>query len=285
MKKILYLFALVFITISCTSEKTTEMDLDMIQARIRCREMMNEFYENHLRYPRNSKDYCRCFYAHEKLNNFKWARLLSDKPNVTFSSLEDYNEFMDSVYTSQKKLYRDAAPNFTWQVFYKNNSDNDIVCKDGLVRFENHSDGITYYTYDIRTSLRRVLLHEYGYKLYSEGELNDICRALSVRMRSKDSILIDLPETVYDRFKTSRDLSRIADSVLSQGNKKPQNAKFRYMGIRYHRGGKMETVDRSLALPDEIKNYKQLVHYMDSCVNLDKRVDFIQFYYRYYSAE
>ena len=92
-------------------------------------------------------------------------------------------------------------------------------------------------------------------------------------MRSKDSILIDLPETVYDEKKAVDDMSRIVDSVLVHGNK------------NLHRGGKMETVDRSLALPDEIKNCKQLVHYMDSCVNLDKRVDFIQFYYRYYSAE
>ena len=48
MKKILYLFALVFITISCISEKTTEMDFDMIQAENRCSEMMEEFYQNHL---------------------------------------------------------------------------------------------------------------------------------------------------------------------------------------------------------------------------------------------
>ena len=285
MKKILYLLAFVFITISCTSEKTTEMDFDMIQAENRCSEMMEEFYQNHLRYPRNSKDYCRCFYAHEKLNKFKWARLLSDKPNVTFSSLEDYNEFMDSVYTSQKKLYRDAAPNFTWQVFYKNNSDNDIVCKDGLVRFENHSDGITYYTYDIRPKLQKILLHEYGRRLYGYKDWFAIGPVLSSRMRSKDSILIDLPETVYDEKKAVDDMSRIVDSVLVHGNKNLQNAKFHSLGVRYHRGGKMETVDRSLALPDEIKNCKQLVHYMDSCVNLDKRVDFIQFYYRYYSAE
>ena len=37
--------------------------------------------------------------------------------------------------------------------------------------------------------------------------------------------------------------------------------------------------------PVTASQIEKVVSSIDSCVNLDKRVDFIQFYYRYYSAE
>lgn len=280
MKKILCLLALVaFVGTSCSLKRAkNEPKRISYGERTDLNSEMDRFFLNNLRYPRGTRDYCRRFYLQDSLNNFKFARRLSNKPNVRFNSYEEYNEFMDSVYSEDIKCHQ-GVPYFSWPRFYRNQRDNDIYCKDGKVFADIEDTDSICYSYDIRNAM-----HEYYFCEKTEDDFEDerfrtIMKLTCVRAYSKDSLYVDLPKSVFNDGKAYHDMRLIVDSVILQINKRNPDAKLFHYAIRYHKNGKFESADKEWdSLPTEITSNKNLIHYMDSCVRIDKRVDFIQFY-------
>ncbi len=282
MKKIYYLLVLLVIVCTSCSDKRKKNEVKGISHRESSdlRGEMEAFFLDNLRYPRGTRDYCRRIYLQDSLNNFKFARRLSYKPNVRFNSYEEYNEFMDSVYSEYIKCYQwVGVPYFSWPRFYRNQRDNDIYCKDGKVFADIEDTDSICYSYDIRNAM-----HEYYFCEKTEDDFEDerfrtIMKLTGVRAYSKDSLFVDLPKSVFDEGKAYHDMRLIVDSVILQINKRNPDAKSFHYAIRYHKNGKFESADKEWdSLPTEITSNKNLIHYMDSCVRIDKRVDFIQFY-------
>ena len=282
MKKIYYLLVLLVIVGTSCSEKRTKNEVKSISHRESgdLRVEMEAFFLDNLRYPRGTRDYCRRIYLQDSLNNFWFARGWSNKPNVRFNSYEEYNEFMDSVFSVVIKCCQGAGvPYFSWPRFYRNQRDNDIYCKDGKVFADIEDTDSIYYSYDIRNAM-----HDYYFRKKTEddfhaGTFSTIMKLTCVRAYSKDSLFVDLPKSVFNDGKAYHDMRLIVDSVILQINKRNPDAKTFHYAIRYHKNGKFESADKEWdPLPAEITSNKNLIHYMDSCVRIDKRVDFIQFY-------
>ncbi len=240
---------------------------------------MDKFFLNNLRYPSGTRDYCRRFYLQDSLNNFKFARRFSEQPDVSFNSYEKYNNFMNSVYSTYIKQNYTMVCYFSWPRFFRNQRDNDIYCKDGKVFADIEDTDSICYSYDIRNAM-----HEYYFCEKTEDDFEDerfrtIMKLTCVRAYSKDSLFVDLPKSVFNDGKAYHDMRLIVDSVILQINKRNPDAKTFHYAIRYHKNGKFESADKEWdPLPAEITSNKNLIHYMDSCVRIDKRVDFIQFY-------
>ena len=281
MKKIYYLLVLLVIVGASCSDKRKKNEVKRISygERSDLNSEMDRFFLNNLRYPRGTRDFCRRFYLQDSLNNFKFARGYSERPDVSFSSYGEYNDFMNSVYSIYIKYQYFMVWYFSWPRFYRNQRDNDIYCKDGKVFADIEDTDSIYYSYDIRNAM-----HDYYFRKKTEddfhaGTFSTIMKLTGVRAYSKDSLFVDLPKSVFDEGKAYHDMRLIVDSVILQINKRNPDAKTFHYAIRYHKNGKFESADKEWdSLPAEITSNKNLIHYMDSCVRIDKRVDFIQFY-------
>ena len=99
-------------------------------------------------------------------------------------------------------------------------------------------------------------------------------------MCTKDSIVIEYPDSVFNKNRIYDKLVTIIDDSISKYNPEmsPKDGYILY-GIRYYRNGTLRPADESSKFPQEIMNNKRLIEIMDSCLNIDKRIDFMQFYY------
>lgn len=238
--------------------------------------LMYQFYNNHLRYPKSTNDYFRMIYVHDSINDFKFAHSLSGKYYVRFNSCKEYVEFVDSVYSSNE--YAGGVDYMSWKAYYKNQSDDDIRYKDGKLFFYNKDDGCTYYTYDIKTLVDKWFSGEKKFNDFDGWEWVQISNYINIKMCTVDSITIEYPDSVFDKIKAYKDLAcMVNESNINRQNIKSEN-KTRGCGIRYYRNGTICPIDGGCDLPEEIVNNKCLINYMDSCVHIDKRIDFMQFY-------
>lgn len=242
--------------------------------------MMYGFYNAHLRYPRSTNDYCRMFYLHDSINDFKFARWHSDSTTIRFESYDDYNRYLDSVYTSHSDDHLGMVPYFTWQLFYKNRSEDDMEYKNGKLFFYNKDDGCTYcvnsYVPIVHDWLikRRTLDAIYEFSTEEQKLMDDY---LCVKLCTKDSLVIDFPDSVFNKYECYNKLSDIVDSATINVQEFNSNDSIICYSIRYNCNGKIESAEKENILPKEISNNQQLIQYMDSCVHIDKRIGFLQF--------
>ena len=275
MKKILYILLIIVFIASCSSNNSSNETYE----DSRFEEMMYEFYQNHLRYPKSSSDYCRMVYVYDSLNDFGFARLMSDIPTARLESYKRYNQFMDSVYIALNGEYGSGSPYFSWQLFYRNMSDDDMEFKNGKIIYYNKDDGCTYYAYDMMYSINDWILNKKSLEDFDVHKMIRTKEFICFRMCSKDSVFIKFPKKVFNKYKAHNDVSEMVDSAtMSIQDRMPHKRLLKY-GIRYHRNGKIESIDKRRKLPQEIVNCKPLLHYMDSCINIDNRVEFVQFYF------
>ncbi|MBO4397520.1 MAG: hypothetical protein J5805_03190 [Bacteroidaceae bacterium] len=275
MKKILYILLIIVFITSCTSNNSSNETYE----DTRFEEMMYEFYQNHLRYPRSSSDYCRMVYVYDSLNDFDFARLMSEIPTAKLESYNRYNQFMDSVHIALDGIYGTGSPYFSWQLFYRNMSDDDMEYTNGKIIYHNQDDGCTYYAYDMMNSINDWILNKKSLEDFDVHKMIRTKEFLCFRMCSKDSVFIKFPKKVFNKYKAQKDVWNMVDSVtMSIQDRMPHKRLLKY-GIRYHRNGKIEPIDNRRKLPQEIVNCKPLLHYMDSCINIDNRVEFVQFYF------
>lgn len=274
MKKILYILLIIIFADSCSFHK--------LYVDSQFEQEMYDFYQNHLRYPRSSRDYCESFYKCDSLNNYKFACQLLNSSNLNFKTLDEYNHSLDSAYLYYRDHKMGLIPYFSWIGFYKNLSDNDMKYKHGKVLIKKKLDNCTYYANDMMKIVNNWIYNKKPFDKYDTypPELDRMAREfVCFRMCTKDSILINYPKNIFNKYKAYKDVYEMVDSVTMPIQKRMQHKDIVKYEIRYHRNGKIESIDKRRKLPQEIVNCKPLHHYMDSCINIDNRVEFVQFYY------
>lgn len=282
MKKIIYLAILSMIITSCHPVRVLDTsDLDFIFDKKYFTDLMNEFYYNHLRYPESSSDYCYSIYKQDCLNDFKFARIRSGCSTVTFKSYDDYNYFVDSVYSYYKRTCK-CVHYMDWPLFYRNMSENDMEYKDGMLIFHNSDKGNTYYTPNIESQIHSWLDEGTYMKDSSIWRRQQVSQYICAKLCSKDSIVINFPDSVFNKIAAHKKIFKMVDSAIINIYKMNPSQKLFYYGIRYYRNGKIKSTRQGYELPDEIVKNPQLIQYIDSCVHIDKRVDFLQFVFAAY---
>lgn len=240
--------------------------------------MMNDFYNCHFRYPKSSEDYCLMFYKNDSLNSFKFACLQSGHSEVPIASYEEYNAFMDSVYDVHARLGDyGMLPYFSWPRMYKNKSDGDFKCTKNKVIFYNKEDNTRYYAYTVVPVVRKWLDGKKKWEQFSILEKQLIMNYRIVKTCVNDSMVLNLPDSIIDYQKVYRDVFSILDRHVSQSAQIQRNGKIRHYLIRYYGDGKLLPVEGNRYLPKEFIHDTLAIHYLDSCMNIDSRIKFIQF--------
>ena len=240
--------------------------------------MMNDFYNCHFRYPNSSEDYCNMFFKDDSLNDFVFARLMADTSEVHIESYEEYNAFMDSTYDVHIRLGDYGMPHyFSWPHMYKNMSDDDFKCTKNKVIYYNKEDATKYYAYTVMHIVRKWLDGKKKWKQFGIQEKQLIMNYRVVKTCVNDSMRLQLPDSIFDYPKAYHDVFSILDRHVSQRIQEQNDGKMRHYLIRYYGDGKLVPAEGTRSLPEEFVHDTLAIHYLDSCMNIDSRINFIQF--------
>lgn len=275
---LLYILFSFFVFVTSCSSYSTSMD-EYYEGWI------YDFYNSNLRYPKSSTDFCRRFYACDSLNNFEYINGCPlDTILTEINSYYEYNRLLDSIHSFPTMIDGETKSRYKtcdWQTFYNNMSNDDIKIKKGKIIFY---DRVNKQKYIVKELL--PLVHKWCYIDYDEVPLDlsinqeyNIERFVHPKMCTKDSIVIDLPDTILKPYSTYSALYKMVDSATKPIQERLSNNDYIYYIVRYYRNGNIKSAEQERELPDEIINCSPLIHYMDSCVHIDDRIDFMQFYY------
>lgn len=273
MKKILYILLIIVFGESCFSKSSPNIYEDDAFENL-----MYEYYNFCLRYPRSTNDYLKMFYTHDSLNNFSFVRSVSFSPKVKFKFCKDYIDFIDSVYSSD--AYAGGVAYMLWKAYYINQSDDDMEYKNGKLYFHNNDDKNIYYAKDFKYIVNEWLSKNTSLSNFSYWKRKQVLDYINIKMCTKDSIVIEYPDSVFNKNRIYDKLVTIIDDSIGKYNPE-MSPKDGYIlcGIRYYRNGTLRPADESSKFPQGIMNNKRLIEIMDSCLNIDERIDFMQFYY------
>lgn len=240
--------------------------------------MMNDFYNCHFRYPKSSEDYCNMFYKNDSLNGFVFACLQSGRSEVPVASYREYNAFMDSTYDVHVRLGDyGMLPYFSWSRMYKNKSNDDFKCTKNKVIFYNKEDDTRYYAYTVIHVVRKWL---YGKKEWNEFDIQEkqlIYKYRSMKMCVNDSLVLNLPDSLFDYQKAYREVFNKLEVHAKKVSQKHRAGKMRHYLIRYYGNGELISSENKCPLPKDIVYDTLVTHYLDSCMSIDSRIKFIQF--------
>ena len=91
-----------------------------------------------------------------------------------------------------------------------------------------------------------------------------------------DSMRLLLPDSVFDYPKAYHDVFSILNRHVNHSTQEQNDGKMRHYLIRYYGNGKLVSAGKR-SLPEEFVHDTLAIHYLDSCMNIDSRIKFIQF--------
>lgn len=240
------------------------------------KDLMNDFYDCHFRYPKSSEDYCHMFYKNDSLNDFAFARLQSDSSEVHIKSYTEYNVFLDSVYHSH--LYGSGMlPYFSWPHMYENMANDDMKCTKKKVIIYNKEDDTRYYAYTVMHVVRKWLYGRKKWRQFDISEKQLIMKYRLIKTCVNDSMRLQLPDSVFDYPKAYSEVYNILIRHTNKNDQKQKTGKMKHYLIRYYGNGNLVSAEDKRPLPKEFVHDTQAIHFLDSCMNIDKRIKFIQF--------
>ncbi len=237
------------------------------------RELMDDFYNRHMRYPTGASDYTYMFYKSDSINYFEYLRTRTDEKLEQIISYERYYQILDSLYTEV------GTYNFflTFQRFIHEDADDIKITYDkDSIMMKDDKEKIIFTSRNIEK-----LLHGIGSK--EEWEQLDIRKRLVIRkfqqakLYNSDSIILLLPDSVFNSGKSSVDIYH-KGLFLVMGSLTKEDKEFRKTQyFRYSKkNGITDIKNRKINVaPDE--RSQKLIQCLDSIINIDKRINFIQF--------
>ena len=264
MKKLLYLCISmsVCLVLACTKYEYWNEETIVNQ-------VLEDFYINHLRYPRTAIELADGFYKADSVNDFNFLRSLLNTNKTIDVSNQLYFQSLDSL-TSNSSLY------LKWILLFKNHPDDFVFSfsDDSIIIVDNYHKSII-----TERNANKI------FETYVENEMQlkewDIQKYLLLhniirtKLCNKDSIVVSFPDSVMDTLLPTAHLFRYGTKLFKHKNIKLHDYDINksLVRLRYNKdAGITDLYNRSIKVYDT-----DIVHYLDSLIDLDERIDFIQF--------
>lgn len=238
-------------------------------------EIMDNFYLSNLRYPINSADYCYRFYRNDSINDFAWSKLMSNKKNIALTSYEAYNAFHDSLYSImiEDNLFN---PYLYYQYGMRHNTIDLMRDRENCVLIDKQRKYKLSATNNIENAFEDFHRGTEDFSTFIMGhmrEWNRICKFQELKAYTSDSLLLDISDSILDRDKANKDICGILD-IRTENCKIPSS---KYYIVQYSGKNGIHGVNPKDSVPDDVKENKTLCDYLDSILEVDGRIAFIQF--------
>ena len=263
LNKNLSFIILVLLIISCSHEVyITDDDFSM---------MMADYYNDHLKYPKNGKDYCRGIYIYDSINGFSYINGFAeenDEAQVTHYNYDEYNSTMNSLLWKTWTEGRVSTP-MVWYYIYENQ--NNIVFKesDSTLMMINNKTNDTFVTKKYHTLTDKMCINQLDFSQYRNFEMKIIAEPLYLKFYNNDSIRI-MSEKMEEENKKKIYALISSDSICeSQSNK--------INILQYSHETAFKSCVSNDDINDKMNDNKSLMHFLDSLIDSDSRIRFVTF--------
>ena len=273
MKKV---FILLFIAICLISSFTEEYE--SIENSTVFEQMMEEFYLHHLRYPTTGTDYMNQFYKEDSVNRFKYLNLfMPDSAKYTDLSYDEYYQLIDSVYKQEMKLSFLMQWRYWIFLYYE---DIEFKCDKDSIRLIDHQNKIYFTARNLES-----LLTKYIKGTMTSRESSDIKNIVfthnysRVHFCSKDSVIIEFPDSLLNVILPTAHVFELGyplfkDSVITMPKGKENDI---LLVLRYNKKDGISDLDNNRIPIGNSEPSQRFIQYLDSLIDMDKRIYFLQF--------
>lgn len=237
------------------------------------REAMDDFYSCHMRYPAGASDYTYMFYKSDSVNNFEYLRARTDEKLEQTISYERYYQVLDSLYP--EVVTYDFS--LVFQHFIHEDADYIKITYDkDSIMMKDDKKKIIFTSRNIEELLHEIDSEE-EWKQLDTNERLVILKFQQAKLFNSDSIILLLPDSVFNSGKSSVDIYHkglfLVVGPLAKENKEFRKTQY----FRYSKkNGITDIKNRKINVAPDERSLK-LIQCLDSIINIDKRINFIQF--------
>lgn len=269
-------FILLFIAICLISSCIEEYE--SIENSTVFEQMMEEFYLHHLRYPTTGTDYMNQFYKEDSVNRFKYLNLfMPDSAKYTDLSYDEYYQLIDSVYKQEMKLSFLMQWRYWIFLYYE---DIEFKCDKDSIRLIDHQNKIYFTARNLES-----LLTKYIKGTMTSRESSDIKNIVfthnysRVHFCSKDSVIIEFPDSLLNVILPTAHVFELGyplfkDSVITMPKGKENDI---LLVLRYKKKDGISDLDNNRIPIGNSEPSQRFIQYLDSLIDMDKRIYFLQF--------
>lgn len=295
MRKSVVLFTIIGLVVSSCSTKTKDVKYeDKCDAEYGYKynetleDIMDDFYLYHLRYPRSVTDYTYMFYKSDSINHFRHINGLFKTDNYTYyCSYEKYCQLLDSLFDIKKKQKNVKAK---WQYFLWQSGDLiELSSNQDLIKVINHNTKTIYAVRRLEPLIKRVAggsptitpFSEEWERLYPKDK-QCMLKYTQIRFYDIDSIQIIFQDADLNSRHITDEILKLGDSLFDSSyiivNKGSEFARLYFLNYNKKDGiTKAFNNDIDEITIEGTKQKERLVQYLDSLIDLDKRIYFLQF--------
>ena len=283
MKNLICLFYTLLFCYSCISIHNKKYQVNDIVSYMagsdNFKDVIDKFYLSHLRFPRDANDYTYMFYKKDSINDFNFINSVSYHTRYDNLTFAEYKQTIDSL-----SLTPDGKINsfLSWVHAF-------INCPETfkILRNEDSISVIDYCTNRVISArnFETMFNHfiEGRWSWYDStikvSEREMVRNYVSVKFCSIDTIAIELPDSLLKAIQPTTNILRLSfplieDSIITL-NKRDSSSIF--IVLHYNmKEGLMDLSNNIIQVKDTMPGHR-FIQYLDSLIDLDSRIDFIQF--------
>ena len=272
MKKSIVVISAIFSIFSCMEEYEYYSNETVFE------EIMDEFYSHHLRFPTSGLDFKTQYYKEDSVNAFKRLNgFMPDSAKYTNLSYDVYYHLIDSVYGKYKKasFYMDRL----YELF-NSHEGIEFICNQDSIKMIDHQHHFIFSARNIES-----LLKKYIRGTLTNRESNDIKNIVfthnysRVHFCSKDSVVIEFQDSLLNVILPTAHVFELGyplfeDSVLTMPEGKENDI---LLVLRYNKKDGISDLDNNRIPIGNSEPSQRFIQYLDSLIDMDKRIYFLQF--------
>lgn len=233
------------------------------------KKVLEDYYINHLRYPRTAIELADGFYKADSINEFHFLRSLLN----TNKTIDVSNQLYFQILAS---LTSNSSPYLKWILLFKYHQDDFVFSfsDDSVIIVDNYHKSI------ITERNANKIFESYvenGMKLKEwDIQIHQLLHnIIRTKLCNRDSIVVSFPDSVMDTLLPTAHLFRYGVKLFKDSNIKlyDYDVNKSLVRLRYSRNeGIRDLCNRNILISDT-----SIIQYLNSLIDLDDRIDFIQF--------
>ena len=241
-------------------------------------EIMDEFYSHHLRFPTSGLDFKTQYYKEDSVNAFKRLNgFMPDSAKYTNLSYDEYYHLIDSVYGKYKKasFYMDRL----YELF-NSHEGIEFICNQDSIKMIDHQHHFIFSARNIESLLKKYIRGTLTNRESSDIRYKLLTHNYSrVHFCSRDSVVIEFPDSLLNVILPTAHVFELGyplceDSVLTMPEGKENDI---LLVLRYNKKDGITDLENNRISIGNSKSSQRFTQYLDSLIDMDKRIYFLQF--------
>ena len=257
-----------------------DKETDYMAGSDNLKDIIDSFYYRHLRLPTSAKDYTYMFYKSDSLNHFDYINLYRESnKHFIYLSFDEYESLIDSLYHTPDGRINSFL---SWlYVFHQRPESFEIVFNQDSIGIKDLLTKNVISARNIESLISGFIKSKWSWidSKVKVSEKEKLYNYLNVKVCSKDTIVIEFPDSLLKVLQPTQKIFKLGyplfeDSVITMPKGKENDI---LLVLRYNKKDGITDLDNNRITIDNSEPSQRLIQYLDSLINMDNRIYFLQF--------